>query len=193
MVSSNASASAEGEFGYIADKAVCAEVPDIVTTSSALEGLQATDFNGRTGLRTSLLNDQKPYPLSKVIKNLRGRAVTVAPDAYLVLGSSGEYGLYYYPGNLDAHHLSGYGILMIDGNARLGETVDWRGLIFAKGDVHFEGFGSKEIFGAFVGEGGVVIDSSPAFYYDCREMNTLRKKFSRYQRRLWTCDVPLNW
>jgi hypothetical protein len=193
MISNNGSAIAEGEFGYIVDKAVCLEVPDVVTTPSALEGFQATDFRGTTGLRTDLLNDQKPYPLAKVIENLKGRAATIAHETHLVLGSREDYGLYFCPGDLDVQHLSGYGILMIDGNARLGGSVEWHGLILAKGDSQFEGVGSKEIFGAFLSGGKVLIDSTPAFYHDCREMNSIKKKFSRYGRRLWTCDVPLNW
>jgi hypothetical protein len=193
VISNNGSTVAEGEFGYIADKAVCLEAPDVVTTARAQEGFRATDFRGRTGIRPSLLNDQIPYPLAKVIENLKRRAMTIAPETHLVLGSSEEYGLYHCPGNLDAQHLSGYGILMIDGNARLGGSVEWHGLILAKGDSQFEGIGSKEIFGAFLSGGRVLIDSSPAFYYDCREMNSIKKKFSRYARRLWTCDVPLAW
>jgi hypothetical protein len=193
MISNNGSALAEGEFGYIADKAVCPELPDVVTTPSALDGFQATDFSGATGLRTSLLNDQKPYPIAKVFENLKGRAVTIAPETRLALGSSEDCGLYYCTGNLDAQHLSGYGILMIDGNARLGGSVNWHGLILAKGDTQFDGSGSMEIFGGFLSGGRVIIDSSPAFFYDCREINSIKKKFSRYGRRLWTCDVPLNW
>ena len=193
MISNSGSAIAEGEFGYIADKAVCLELPDVVTTPSALNGFRATDFSGRTGLRPSLLNDQEPYPLARVIENLKGRAVTITHETRLVLGSSEDYGLYYCPENIDAQHLSGYGILMIDGNARLGGSVDWHGLILAKGDTQFDGSGSKEIFGGFLSGGRVLIDSPSAFYYDCREMNSMKKKFSRYGRRLWTCDIPLNW
>jgi hypothetical protein len=77
-----------------------------------------------------------------VIENLKGRAVTIAPETRLALGSSEDYGLYYCTGNLDAQHLSGYGILMIDGNARLGE-VDWHGLILAKGTVSSMGAGQR--------------------------------------------------
>jgi len=193
MVLYNTSATAEGEFGYIVDKAVCLVAPDVVTTPSALEGFQATDFSGRTGLQPTLLNNQNPYPIAKVIENLKGRAVTIAEESRLVLGSSENYGLYYCPGSLDAYQLSGYGILMIEGNARFSGGVDWHGLILAKGDSIFDGFGSKEIFGGFLSGGKVLIDSSPAFYHDCREMNSIKDKFSRYERRLWTCDVPLNW
>ena len=56
---------------------------------------------------------------------------------------------------------------MIDGNARLGGSVEWHGLILAKGDTQFDGSGSKEIFGGFLSGGRVIIDSSPAFFYDC--------------------------
>ena len=193
MISTSGASVAEGEYGYFADRAVCVELPDVVTTASALDGYQATDFKGMTGLRASLLNDQSPYPLAKVIDSLKGRATTFAPDAYLALGSSEDYGLYYCLGNVDAEHLSGYGVLIIDGNARFRGRVDWHGLILVKGNSQFEGTGGKEIFGGFLSGGGVFIDSSPAFYHDCREMNKIKKKFSRYGRRMWMCDAPLNW
>jgi hypothetical protein len=128
-----------------------------------------------------------------VIENLKGRAIPIVPETRLVLGSSEDYGLYYCPSDFDAQHLAGYGILMIDGNARFGGSVDWHGLIFVKGDCQFEGTGAKEIFGGFLGGGRVLLDGSPAFHHDCREMNSIKKKFSRYGRRLWTCDIPLNW
>jgi hypothetical protein len=193
VVSHNTSAAAEGEFGYVADKAVCLEAPDVITTYSALEGFQATDFPGRTGLLPVLLNNQNPYPVVKVIDNLKGRATNVAHGAHLVLGSEEDYGLYYYSTSLNADHLSGYGILMIEGHATFGGSVDWHGLILAKGDSTFEGFSSKEIFGGFVSGGKVLIDSSPAFYYDCREMSTIKSKFSRYERRLWVSEIPPDW
>jgi hypothetical protein len=165
----------------------------VITTPSAVEGFRATDFSGMTGLTPMLLDNQNPYPVVKVIENLKGRATDVEHGSHLVLGSDEDYGLYYYSTNLDADHLAGYGILMVDGHATFGGSVDWHGVILVKGDSTFEGFGSKEIFGGFVGGGKVFIDSSPAFYYDCREMNSLKSKFSRYERRLWTSDIPPDW
>jgi Tfp pilus assembly protein PilX len=183
----------EGEYGYIIDKAGCPEVADVVTTSAAAPGKKASDFSGRTGLRAVLLDDQRPYPVSRMIDKLKDLAEPVSGTNNLVLGSPENYGLYYSPGNVDVHNLSGYGMLLIEGNAHIGGPMAWHGLILVKGDARLHGGGHKEVYGAFLAGGSMEIDGGPELYYDCRGMNHIKDKFSKYSRRLWTSEVPATW
>jgi hypothetical protein len=183
----------EGEYGYIVEKATCLEVADIITTSHALPGYEATNFAGRTGLRPELLNKQRPYPVAQIITNLKDRAETVSPKNNLVLGSSEDYGLYYSPGDFKMRNLSGYGMLLIDGNANIAGSVGWHGLILVHGDARLHGGGSKEIYGAFMAGGSMEIDGGVEIHYDCREANNIKRKYSSYKRRLWTSQVPSAW
>jgi hypothetical protein len=183
----------EGEYGYIVDKATCTEVPDAVTTTSAAAGREASDFTGRTGLRASLLNDQRSYPVSQIINNLKDAAESVSPTNNLVLGSRDNYGLFYSPGDFSMNNLSGYGMLLIGGNANIGGNIGWHGLILVKGNVLLRGGGRQEVYGALLAGGSLDIRGGPEIYYDCREMNNIKDKYSKYKRRLWTAEVPSIW
>jgi hypothetical protein len=183
----------EGEYSYILDKATCAELADIVTTSHALPGYEASDFRGITGLRAVLLDRQRSYPVSQIINNLKDRAEPRSATDNLVLGSSENYGLYYSPGNFNMNNLSGYGMLLIGGNADIGGNIGWHGLILIKGDARLDGVGNKEVYGAFLAGGRMEITSGPKIYYDCRETNKIKDNYSSYKRRLWTSEVPSTW
>jgi hypothetical protein len=183
----------EGEYGYIVDKATCTEVADVVTTSTAAAGKEASNFTGRTGLRAVLLDDQRSYPVTQMVDKLKDRAEPVSATNNLVLGSSDNYGLYYSSGDFNMNNLSGYGMLLIEGNADIGGNIGWHGLILIKGDARLHGGGNKEVYGAFLTQGSMEIDGGPELYYDCREMNNVKNKYSKYSRRLWTAEVPLIW
>jgi Tfp pilus assembly protein PilX len=183
----------DGEYGYIVDKAGCPEVADAVTTPSAATGKEASDFSGRTGLRAVLLDDQRSYPVSQMIDKLKGLAESVSGTDNLVLGSSENYGLYYFPGNVHVHNLSGYGMLLMEGDAYIGGHMAWHGPILVKGNARLHGGGNKEVYGAFLAGGSVEIDGGSDLYYDCRGMNRIKDKFSKYSRRLWTSEVPATW
>jgi hypothetical protein len=183
----------EGEYGYIVEKATCSEIADVVTTFHALPGYEATDFRGRTGLRPALFNKQRPYPVARVINKLKDRAEPVSARNNLVLGSSENYGLYYSPGNFNMRNLSGYGMLLIEGNADIGGYIGWHGLILVKGNARLHGGGNKEVYGAFLAGGSMEINGGPEIYYDCRETNHIKNKFPNYSMRLWTSEVPSTW
>jgi hypothetical protein len=183
----------EGEYGYILDTATCKEVADVVTTSTAITGMEASDFAGRTGLRAVLLDKQRSYPVAQVINKLKDQAEPISATDNLVLGSPENYGLYYSPANFNVNNLSGYGMLLIEGNADIGGNIGWHGLILIKGDARLlEGL-SQEVYGAFLVGGSMEIDGNPEIYYDCREMNNIKNKFSKYSRRIWTSGVPSTW
>jgi hypothetical protein len=183
----------EGEYGYILDTATCKEVADVVTTHTATTGMEASDFTGRTGLRAVLLDDQRSYPVAQVIDKLKDRAEPVSARDNLVLGSSENYGLYYSATNFIMNNLSGYGMLLIEGNAEIGGSISWHGLILTKGNARLlDGF-NQEVYGAFLAGGSMEIDGHPEIYYDCREMNNIRNKYSSYKRRIWTSEVPSTW
>jgi Tfp pilus assembly protein PilX len=183
----------EGEYGYIVDTATCKEFADVVTTSTATSGREASDFTGRTGLRAVLLDDQRAYPVAQVIDKLKDQAEPVTATDNLVLGSSEDYGLYYSSANFNMNNLSGYGMLLIGGNANIGGNISWHGLILTKGDARLVEGLHQEVYGAFLAGGSLEIDGSSEIYYDCREMNNIKNKFSKYSRRIWTSEVPSTW
>jgi hypothetical protein len=183
----------EGEYGYILDTATCKEVADVVTTSSATAGKEASDFTGRVGLRAVLLDNQRSYPVAQVINKLKDRAEPVSASDNLVLGSPDNYGLYYSAANFNMNNLSGYGMLLIEGNANIGGSIGWHGLILIKGDARLLDGLSQEVYGAFLVGGSMEIDGNPEIYYDCREANNIKNKYSSYKRRIWTSEVPSTW
>jgi hypothetical protein len=193
FVNENTSTDIEGEYSHILDEATCSEVADVVTTSNATTGKQASDFTGRTGLQAVLLDDQRSYPVAQVIDKLKDQAEPASAIDNLVLGSSENYGLYYSPGNFNMNNLSGYGMLLIGGNANIGGNIGWHGLILTKGDVRLLQGGDQEVYGAFLAGGSMEIDGNPEIYYDCRETNNIKNNYSSYKRRIWTSEVPSTW
>ena len=72
---------------------------------------------------------------------------------------------------VDFNNLTGYGILLIRGDARFQGNLDWYGIILIDGDAYFGGgAGGKNIYGAVLIEGDVTMQGTVEIYYDSCEV-----------------------
>ena len=71
----------------------------------------------------------------------------------------------------DFNNLTGYGILLIRGDARFQGNLDWYGLVIIDGTADFfGGGGGKNIYGAALIENAVTLGGTVEVYYDSCEV-----------------------
>jgi hypothetical protein len=160
---------------------------DIITTSNAAAGQQATDWTGGCGTFCDMDNNGAEYPVQAYAERLIQLGEEFAPGNNIILGDAiDNMGIYYYRGDIEVmNNIEGYGILVVDGNMTVGGNISWHGLVIVTGNSTFNGGGSKEIYGAVITGGSVLGNGSPDYFYDCELINDLTNEYLRYKKRYW--------
>jgi hypothetical protein len=105
------------------------------------------------------------------------------------IGSSSNYEVVYCDATqlsdqeLDMNNLTGYGTLVVRGDADLGGSIEWHGLIIASGTIDFHGGGSREIYGAVVAQ-DVELSGNIDINYDSCEIQNANGSY-RYATSRW--------
>lgn len=173
----------EGESG-------CGDVADIMYDVSG----GTIDYSGDMGAtpRIEASGGMYPYPLLKPILE-KNATQTFTPvnekvEATDITTTETETGVIFITGDVKITNLTGYGILVIDGNFDCAGNLDWHGIIIIGGDIVFSGGGTKTIYGSVVATGeAVAINGSVDIQYDCNVLKDLQDEHSRYKM------VPGSW
>lgn len=88
-------------------------------------------------------------------------------------GDANNFGAWYAdansfnPSELRLSGVTGYGLLLIDGDVAFSGPISWHGLIVVNGDITFNGAGglNVDIFGAVIAEGSVTVNGNPDVAY----------------------------
>ncbi len=175
----------------------CASVPDVVTTVNAgscpppaAKTCEASDWPAGTSTPASLVNDETDiYPVDTVISQLSSNADnTVTPGSYTNpsdWGSVESNEITYCNGDLTINGLTGYGILVIDGDFTAKGNIGWEGIIIVSGAIILSGGGNLAITGALISDFITEINGSVEIQYDCNVINDLDDTFSNYAVYAW--------
>ena len=172
----------------------CTAIPDVVTTVNAgacpPKNCEASDWPAGTSTPSNLVDDETDiYPADAVISQLSTKAEnTIAPGSYtnpLGWGSAGSYEITYCNGDLTINGLTGYGILVIDGDFEAKGNIGWEGIIIVSGTVTLSGGGNLAITGALISDSVTEINGSVEVQYDCNVINDLDDTFSNYAVYGW--------
>jgi hypothetical protein len=172
----------------------CTTMPDIVTTTNAGEcppkNCEASNWPAGTSTPPNLVDDEADiYPVATVISQLSPKAEnTIVPGSYndpTGWGSAGSPKISYCDGNLTVNGLTGYGILVVDGDFEAKGTVSWEGIIIVSGMTVLKGGGNLTITGALISDAITTIDGTPKIQYDCNVINNLDDTFSNYAVYGW--------
>jgi len=176
------SGSAEGEYNF-----ACEPVPDIITTALADLDKRATDFTGDTGLVPLLINDGTPYPIAMILEYLReNKTQLIESGNNQVFGSESDTrGIYFCDGDFTGNNINGYGILAVSGDLVTGGNITWKGLVFVGGNSVYNGGGSKQVYGATLVNGDVLINGTVDFKYDCQIVKDIFDLHSKYKILSW--------
>lgn len=170
----------------------CGDVADIMYDVAGGD----IDYSGDMG-DTPVITESGgmyPYPLLKPILE-KNATQTLTPvggknDASEIDTDADNPGIIFVNGSTKITNLTGYGILVIDGDYDCAGNLDWHGLIIVGGDMVLSGGGSKIIYGAVVGMGdAVAINGSVDIQYDCDYLNSLDDKLAKYKMTSWTDNV----
>lgn len=134
----------------------------------------------------NIIDNAPPYPVEDLIDLLR-------PNAELITGSSHAFSqnptdigkVYYYSGDIMINNLTGYGIILIDGNFTIGGGLGWNGLIVVRDNLVMNGGGNNQIVGALIVGGDVTGNGNPDVYYDCDLADKLRDRVRVVERMGW--------
>ncbi len=96
-------------------------------------------------------------------------ATILSPDAELDLTTQND---------------GGFGTLVVEGNLSFTGNIKWHGLIIASGSVTFSGGGTKEIYGAVMGNEVVDLVGTVKIYYDSCEIDKANGSY-RYSTFRW--------
>jgi len=167
----------------------CDAVADIVSTGPVQ---RPDNWQGDTGANgDDFRENAASYDFDTTFNNLMQLATPIEPENNLVLGDEETMGIYSYTGDeFRVQNLSGWGILLIDSpiveiEDTIGGKIEWHGIIMNNGPTVFNGGGSQEIFGAFLGKGDVITNGKPHFLWDCNMINTLVDKYEHYRMTSW--------
>ena len=175
----------------------CTSVPDIVTTTNAgacppppTKTCEASDWLAGTSAPSYLVDDESDiYPVATVISQLSSKAEnTIASGSYnnpTGWGSAGSPKISYCDGNLTINGLTGYGILVVDGDFEAKGTIEWEGIIIVSGMTVLKGCGNLTITGALISDSITTISGTPKIQYDCNVINDLDDTFSNYAVYGW--------
>jgi Tfp pilus assembly protein PilX len=78
---------------------------------------------------------------------------------------------------LDFENLTGYGTLVIRGNASFGGNLNWNGLIICDGSIEMSGGGNKEIYGAVMAQDIVQLSGNIIVNYNSCELKKAKGGF----------------
>jgi len=181
---------AEGEYGTSQSQENCEAKWDIITTGDADEGYEASNWTGDYGDYSELHNDEPPFPFDQVFNLYKSRSTTIEKDVSnnLEIGSEDDATeVYYYQADeFKVNNITGWGILLIDGDMVLGGNIEWHGIIMVTGNSStFDGGGNQTVYGAFLGKGDVTINGTPSFLWDCDVINAIKDKHSIYKMTSW--------
>ena len=176
------SGSAEGEYNF-----ACKAVADIITTPLADLDKQAGDYTADTGLAPWLIDNGTPYPIAMILDHLRKKKTQLIESGNnQVFGSeSDRSGIYFCEGDFAGNNISGYGILAVVGDLVTSGNITWKGLVFIGGNSVYNGGGSKQVYGATLINGNVVINGTVDFKYDCQIVKDIFDLHSRYKMLSW--------
>ena len=167
----------------------CDNVPDIMYDVAG----GTIDYSGDMGddpvIEAS--GGMYPYPLMRdnILKSATQVMTPVSGkvEATDIITSEDDTGVIFVTGNAKITNLTGYGILVVDGDFDCAGNLDWHGLIIVGGDIVLSGGGSKIIYGSVVAMGeAVAINGSVDIQYDCDVLADLQKDHSRYSMTSWS-------
>ena len=166
----------------------CGDVADIMYDVAGGE----IDYSGDMGSTPVIEESGGMYPYPIMRDNLFKSATQVLTpvsgkiDPSQITTSEEDPGVIFITGDTKITNLTGYGILVVDGNYDCAGNLDWHGLIIVGGDLVLSGGGTKTIFGSVVAMGNAVaINGSVDIQYDCSVLSDLQDDFSRYQMTSW--------
>jgi hypothetical protein len=176
------SGSAEGEYNF-----ACEPVADIITTPLSDLDKRATDYTGDTGLVPLLINDGTPYPIAMILEYLgENKTQLIESGNNQVFGSESDMrGIYFCDGDFTGNNINGYGILAVSGDLVTGGNITWKGLVFVGGNSVYNGGGSKQVYGATLVNGDVLINGTVDFKYDCQIVKHIFDLHSKYKILSW--------
>ena len=166
----------------------CEDVPDIMYDIAG----GTIDYSGDMGTTPVVEESGGMYPYPIMRDNLMKNATQVLTpangkiDPSQIITSEADPGVIFITGDTKITNLTGYGILVVDGNYDAAGNLDWHGLIIVGGDLVLSGGGSKIIYGSVVAMGNAVaINGSVDIQYDCSVLSDLYDKFSYYKMTTW--------
>lgn len=166
----------------------CGDVADIMYDVAG----GSIDYSGDMGLspRIEASGGMYPYPIMK--PNLQKNATqTLTPvngtvKADDIITSESETGVIFITGDAKITNLTGYGILVVDGNFDCAGNLDWHGIIIVGNDLVLSGGGTKVIYGSVVAMGdAVALNGSVDIQYDCNVLKDLQDDHSKYRLTSW--------
>lgn len=167
----------------------CDNVPDIMYDVAG----GTIDYSGDMGDDPVIEASGGMYPYPIMRDNLLKSATQVMTpvsgkvEATDIITSEDNTGVVFVTGNAKITNLTGYGILVVDGDFDCAGNLDWHGLIIVGGDIILSGGGSKVIYGSVVAMGeAVAINGSVDIQYDCDVLADLQKDHSRYSMTSWS-------
>jgi hypothetical protein len=191
LTSNGVPQSAEGEWAYFNGQEDCEPVRDIITAEPTDPDRQASDWSGGLGALggdvVDEVSEDSQYPIQETIDALKDRATKIEEQNGLELWGGGIYMLTDADGDgiVRVQDFVGKGVLLVDNNFIFGGTIEWHGLILVSGNVEFNGGGSKEIYGAFLGNGHGVANGRPQFLYDCEALGQVIDHLEGYRMLSW--------
>jgi hypothetical protein len=105
-------------------------------------------------------------------------------------GALGDLKIIHFTGDLDiSGNMTGAGVLVIDGNFRMGGTINWEGVVICLGDVDVVGGGNaKNIVGALLVQGSVAgnsdVNGNVKVLYSSQMLQNLNM-LSKYEISSW--------
>lgn len=166
----------------------CGDVPDIMY--DVVGG--TIDYNGDMGDSPVISESGGMYPYALMKPTLMKNATqTLTPvngkvEADAIVTSESETGVIFVTGDTKITNLTGYGILVVDGNFECAGNLDWHGIIIVGNDIVLSGGGSKVIYGSIVAMGDAdAINGSVDIQYDCNVLQDLQDRHSRYKLTSW--------
>jgi len=162
---------------------------DIWTTEFITEGMEADDYTADVGATDKKKNNMPKYPFAKAFNVLSQNYTTLITNVEnnMHLGDATKMtDIFYYDGDWQAANLDGYGILVVSGDMITSGNITWNGLIFVQGDSIYNGGGSKEIYGAVIANGNVILNGTVNINYAyCSIGEDLRDELTKYRLAWW--------
>lgn len=166
----------------------CADVTDIMYDVAG----GTIDYSGNMGDSPVIEESGGIYPYAIMKPTLFKNATQVMTPvngkvtASDIITSEAETGVIFVTGDAKITNLTGWGILVVDGNFDCAGNLDWHGIIIVGGDLTFSGGGTKTIYGSVVAMGdAVALNGSVDIQYDCTVLVDLLDEHSRYKMTSW--------
>jgi hypothetical protein len=174
-------------------------------SSNPIPAVAYVDWQDFSGAAKMIESDAGAYAqvsaleIETIVEQLKSTAtITLTEDqTNYNVGSSSNYEVVYCdatnlsPDNeLDLQNTVGYGTLAVKGDVFLSGTITWNGLIVATGNIEFAGGGTKEIYGAVMGNKITQLVGTVEAYYSSCDLDNANNSY-RYTTLRWK-DKTLN-